>query len=101
MWDSSAKSESGLLYGNVYQGGNFDECLSVTHPIRAQFCVLSIQAYVNSSHNGGGDPFDLEPDSESVIWKKFLVSFIELRFIEHIRDGNMNICVKTSINASQ
>ncbi|XP_048486355.1 nose resistant to fluoxetine protein 6 [Plutella xylostella] len=47
-WDSIASEPVGLLAGNLYQLGNFDECLDTpwrtTHPeLRMQYCLASIQ----------------------------------------------------------
>ncbi|XP_050524824.1 nose resistant to fluoxetine protein 6-like isoform X2 [Daktulosphaira vitifoliae] len=46
MWDASAKQAVGLLTGNIYQLGDFDECLQVTKPIQAQYCLIDIKINV-------------------------------------------------------
>lgn len=46
MYDASAKSPTGLLFGSNFQLGNFDECLSVgnyyENKIQGQYCLAKI-----------------------------------------------------------
>ena len=45
MFDANAKLSSGLLNGNIYQFGDFDQCLSTTAPesqFQGQYCLSSI-----------------------------------------------------------
>ena len=72
MWDASVKTDAGILYGNVLQLGQFDECMLVKEPLKAQFCGVTIRAFINSSYDYG-DPYDLDPDPYSTVWKKFKV----------------------------
>ncbi|XP_072929561.1 nose resistant to fluoxetine protein 6-like [Epargyreus clarus] len=46
-WDSTSSEPEGILFGNRYHLGNFDECLSApwhdTHPdLRTQYCLAEI-----------------------------------------------------------
>lgn len=46
-WDSVSSQPQGLLYGNRYQLGNFDECMnapwSKTNPeLKTQYCLAEI-----------------------------------------------------------
>lgn len=73
VWDASGKTEAGLLYGNVYQQGHYDECFLVKWPIEAQYCGVSIKAIVNIPEDDNDDPYDIEIDPHSIVWKKFKV----------------------------
>ncbi|XP_077293733.1 nose resistant to fluoxetine protein 6-like [Arctopsyche grandis] len=49
MYDASAKSPNGLLWGATFQLGNFDECLSIQgheteeNSLVAQYCLANVQ----------------------------------------------------------
>lgn len=50
MFDAWGKIPSGILYGNFFDRGNFDECLEIRHDskaqnigiIKGQYCIASI-----------------------------------------------------------
>lgn len=46
MLDFSVQQPGGVLFGNVYQLENFDECLDVTGPVKSQYCVTKVTASV-------------------------------------------------------
>ncbi|XP_075213754.1 nose resistant to fluoxetine protein 6-like [Lycorma delicatula] len=51
MWDASAKSPVGILSGNVFQLGDFDECLGVSQPVKGKYCIVQIHINVPPGHN--------------------------------------------------
>lgn len=73
MWDASAKQAVGLLSGNRYQLGDFDECLQVTTPINAQYCLVDIKLDVPSEYSYT-DPLAREYDPLLPAWHKIYVS---------------------------
>ncbi|XP_074042229.1 nose resistant to fluoxetine protein 6 isoform X3 [Leptinotarsa decemlineata] len=44
MWDSTAKSSTGVLRGNVFQMGHFEQCLSARAPFSPKYCLATITA---------------------------------------------------------
>lgn len=48
MFDASAKSPQGLLFGSSYHMGNFDECMAIEDPgdngvsVTGQYCLATI-----------------------------------------------------------
>lgn len=55
--DASAKLQSGLLYGNIYQVGNYDQCLNINknppnksdNLVRGQYCTVMLFPTINST----------------------------------------------------
>lgn len=72
VWDASAKTEFGVLYGNAYQGGNFDECLSIQEPFKTQYCGVTMRVELYEEYSNG-NPYDLDPSPYDVVWKKLKV----------------------------
>lgn len=73
VWDATAKYPTGLTEGNVYQFGNFDECLSIDRPFTAQYCLARIE-YTIVQNTPIKDPFSLEYDPYESVYKKLYVS---------------------------
>lgn len=73
VWDASAKQGVGLLSGNRYQLGDFDECLQVAKPIKAQYCLVDIKLNVPSQYSFA-DPYTREYDPLLPAWHKIYVS---------------------------
>lgn len=44
MWDSTAKSPSGVLKGTKFQMGNYRQCLNARAPFSTQYCLATITA---------------------------------------------------------
>lgn len=74
VWDASAKQGVGLLSGNRYQLGDFDECLQVTKPIIAQYCLVDIKLDVPAQYSYT-DPLAREYDPLLPAWHKIFVSY--------------------------
>jgi hypothetical protein len=71
--DASAREPEGVLFGNIYQLGNFNECLDVDGPVPSQYCLTKVTATV--SHNGTNiDPYIQKYDPESSVWDKIKVT---------------------------
>ncbi|CAB3229224.1 unnamed protein product [Arctia plantaginis] len=57
MFDASAKSPQGLLFGSSYHLGNFDECVAIQDPgdngvtIEGQYCLATIKWRQNQKTN--------------------------------------------------
>jgi hypothetical protein len=69
--DSSAQQPGGVLFGNVYQLGNFDECLDVTGPVQSQYCLTEVRASVYTDTHI--DPFIQKYDPKSSVWDRIKV----------------------------
>ncbi|XP_015369007.1 PREDICTED: uncharacterized protein LOC107165338 [Diuraphis noxia] len=72
MWDASAKQAVGLLSGNRFQLGDFDECLQVAKPIKAQYCLVDVKLDVPSQYSYA-DPLAREYDPLLPAWHKIYV----------------------------
>lgn len=92
MWDASAKQAVGLLSGNRYQLGDFDECLQVAKPIKAQYCLVDIKLDVPSQYSYV-DPLAREYDPLLPAWHKIYVSktFIYRGIFKHYCFYNLPI----------
>ena len=71
MLDSSAQQPGGVLFGSVYQLGNFDECLDVTGPVQSQYCLTKVTASVYTDTHV--DPHIQQYDPESSVWDEIKV----------------------------
>lgn len=72
MWDASAKQAVGLLSGNRFQLGDFDECLQVAKPIKAQYCLVDVKLDVPPQYSYA-DPLAREYDPLLPAWHKIYV----------------------------
>lgn len=72
VWDASAKQAVGLLSGNRFQLGDFDECLQVAKPIKAQYCLVDVKLDVPSQYSYA-DPLAREYDPLLPAWHKIYV----------------------------
>lgn len=45
VWDATAKSTEGILTGNIYQMGDFHECVETEAPFVTQYCLVTIMAH--------------------------------------------------------
>ncbi|CAG9765105.1 unnamed protein product [Ceutorhynchus assimilis] len=75
LFDAFPKFPLGLLYGNMYQLGNFDECISVQNvEITGQYCLADIAFQVKDNYTGLVRPLDDESEqrgkfnSTSIHW---------------------------------
>ncbi|RZC31833.1 hypothetical protein BDFB_012065, partial [Asbolus verrucosus] len=46
VWDATAKSSTGILRGNVFQMGHFEQCLTAEAPFLTQYCLTRFKANV-------------------------------------------------------
>lgn len=58
MLDSTAKLQSGILYGNVLHMGNYDECLEVKEEVNdtsisGKYCSVLFKQSSNDTHSLG------------------------------------------------
>jgi hypothetical protein len=91
VFDASAKLPVGLLAGNTYQLGHFDECLQVGYeeaptdvvpvpaPVQGQYCLARLklspqpQTYPGFTRKNVPHAFSLQYDPNLSAWEKFMV----------------------------
>lgn len=44
VWDATAKSPTGVLRGNVFQMGHFEQCITSRAPFPTQYCLVTLTA---------------------------------------------------------
>ncbi|XP_059480957.1 nose resistant to fluoxetine protein 6-like [Neocloeon triangulifer] len=72
MFDSSAKFPSGVMYGQTYAFGNYDECMSLSKsgsPVPGQYCLARVQLRP-SDHLPWGSA--AEDDSAARTFREFI-----------------------------
>lgn len=79
MWDATAKSSFGVLQGNMFQMGAFDECMKVDGPFRTQFCLATISAKVPAP-SPPRDPYSIKyHPMENVMRRIYVSSLISIK----------------------
>jgi hypothetical protein len=79
VFDSSAKYPVGLLAGNQYQMGHYDECTEIVvdageslgGQLKGQYCLAEIR--FESSYSPRTDPYTLNYDPQASAWEKIKV----------------------------
>ena len=82
MFDAAAKLPVGMVAGNQYQMGHFDECLGISvntgvnqgGPLKGQYCLAEIR--IESPIPSTADPHTLIYDPMMSAWSKIKVSEI-------------------------
>ncbi|CAG9830114.1 unnamed protein product, partial [Diabrotica balteata] len=69
MWDATAKSAAGVLRGNVYQMGHFDQCLTAKAPFPTQYCLAIITASIPKPKDRR-DPLSLQFDPYKTVFQR-------------------------------
>ncbi|XP_057651864.1 nose resistant to fluoxetine protein 6-like [Diorhabda carinulata] len=69
MWDATSKSSAGILRGNVFQMGHFDQCLSANAPFPTQYCLATLTASIPKP-KGNRDPFSLYYDPYQSVFQR-------------------------------
>ncbi|XP_050521580.1 nose resistant to fluoxetine protein 6-like [Daktulosphaira vitifoliae] len=97
MADSWSRYPTGILVGNNYQMGVYDECTDVKFPIRGQYCLSDITLYTSSSSNHSID-IQNAYNAYNNSWDQIL------RWVEHPNQMPRNnlkfgICVPESCKA--
>ncbi|XP_050524828.1 nose resistant to fluoxetine protein 6-like isoform X1 [Daktulosphaira vitifoliae] len=93
MWDASAKQAIGLLSGNRYQLGDFDECLQVVRPIKAQYCLIDIKINVPREYSLT-DPYTRDYNPMLPAWHK--LHYGGARFKQRLDMIKWALCVPKS-----
>ncbi|XP_050423754.1 nose resistant to fluoxetine protein 6-like [Adelges cooleyi] len=93
MWDASAKQAVGLLSGSRYQLGDFDECLQVARPIKAQYCLVDIKINVPAEYSYA-DPYAREYNPMLPAWHK--IYYGGARFKQRLDLIKWALCVPES-----
>lgn len=68
MQDAGAGGITGLLDGNVYHLGDFDECMDVAGPVRAQYCVAEVRVHPPPRTPDYRHHPDARPDPMQSVW---------------------------------
>lgn len=76
MWESSARSGTGMLRGSTHQLGNFDECMLVPSPFRTQYCLVNLRMNVPKLKEPR-DKYDHNYDPNGSALDKFYVSLTQ------------------------
>jgi hypothetical protein len=79
VFDSAAKIPVGVLAGNQYQLGHYDECVEISldagerfgGTLRGQYCLAEI--HFNYSFFSRSDPYALNYDPRTSAWEKLTV----------------------------
>jgi hypothetical protein len=85
VFDSAAKIPVGLLAGNQYQLGHYDECIEISMDagersggmIKGQYCLAEIQFV--TSHPSEADPYTLNYDPRASAFEKIKVRTNEFK----------------------
>lgn len=73
VWDSTAKSAHGLLNGNVYQLGDYNECIEARAPFATQYCLATLFAH-KPIDQPTKDPLSLHTNPYETVLQRFYVS---------------------------
>lgn len=96
MWDASAKYATGVLRGNVYQMGDWDECITINGPYKTQYCLATLSAEVPEP-DPPRDPLSLQYSPfESVLNKIYKTEEISLKSRHAV---HMGLCVPASCSS--
>lgn len=73
VWDASAKYTTGVLRGNVFQMGDWDECITIQGPYKTQYCLASIIIDMPEP-TSSRDPVSIEYSPYETVLNKIYVS---------------------------
>ncbi|XP_066262600.1 nose resistant to fluoxetine protein 6-like [Euwallacea similis] len=62
MWDSTAKASTGVLRGNIFQMGHFEQCTTAQAPFETQYCLGTVTMHVPSLENPERDHLAIHYD---------------------------------------
>ncbi|XP_050305781.1 nose resistant to fluoxetine protein 6-like [Anthonomus grandis grandis] len=62
MWDATAKASTGVLRGNIFQMGHFEQCLTSKAPFETQYCLATVRIHVPALDKPDRDSLALEID---------------------------------------
>ncbi|XP_030745923.1 nose resistant to fluoxetine protein 6-like [Sitophilus oryzae] len=68
MWDATAKSSTGILRGNTFQMGHFEQCLSAKAPFETKYCMATVTMHVPRLEKPDRDVLSIDFDgADSVL----------------------------------
>ncbi|XP_026276823.2 nose resistant to fluoxetine protein 6-like [Frankliniella occidentalis] len=70
MQDAGAAGITGLLEGNVYHLGDFDECMDVRGPVGTQYCVVEVHIHTPPRTPDHRHHPDLPADPMQSVWNR-------------------------------
>ncbi|XP_025193565.1 nose resistant to fluoxetine protein 6-like [Melanaphis sacchari] len=100
MSESWNRYPVGILAGNKYQMGVYDECVDVHHPIRGQYCLTEIKLIPPTGKNYSFNRTEnLDDFGNNHAWKTIL-GWVD--YPDQVQRNNLNlgICIPNSCSAS-
>ncbi|XP_060865863.1 nose resistant to fluoxetine protein 6-like [Metopolophium dirhodum] len=100
MSESWNRYPVGLLAGNRYQMGVYDECVDVHHPIRGQYCLSEIKLFPPEGKNYGFNRTEnLDDFGNNHAWKTVL-GWVDYPDQVQRNSLNLGICIPNSCTAT-
>ncbi|CAG9764783.1 unnamed protein product [Ceutorhynchus assimilis] len=62
MWDATAKATTGVLRGNAFQMGQFEQCLTAKAPFEPQYCMVTVTINVPNLQKPNRDKLAIDFD---------------------------------------
>ncbi|XP_060877768.1 O-acyltransferase like protein-like [Metopolophium dirhodum] len=101
MAESWNRHPIGILAGNKYHMGNYDECVDVNYPVKGQYCLSEIHLISpmgkNYSFQNGTDTINEVGDNHA--WKTIL-GWVDSPDLVKRNSLNLGICIPDSCSAS-
>lgn len=74
VWDATAKASTGVLRGNAFQMGHFEQCLSSKAPFEAQYCMVDVTVHIPGLQKPDRDVLAIDFDPEDSVLDRLYVS---------------------------
>lgn len=92
--DASSKLQSGILYGNLYNLGEYDECVDANHMtedglLQGKYCMISVGV------NASAFPTDPQMQKEQMLKKMTRQLVTQTRYIKKILENSALILAST------
>lgn len=77
MWDATAKASAGVLRGNVFQMGHFEQCITAQAPYETRYCLATITMQVPELQKIDRDHLAIDFDAwDSVLDRLYVSKYI-------------------------
>lgn len=80
VWDATAKASTGVLRGNVFQMGHFEQCITAQAPYETQYCLATITMQVPKLQKINRDHLATDFDAWDSVLDRLYVSKYVLVF---------------------
>lgn len=88
MWDATAKASTGVLRGNVFQMGHFEQCITAQAPYETQYCLVTITMHVPELQKIERDHLAIDFDGwDSVLDRLYVSKYYPVFFILILQDN--------------